>query len=160
MTRRRALVILGALTLTLLVSPVDHARKAAAQILPTTTTVPPSSSSTTRPKPSTTATTRPGTTTSSRPRSTTSSSSSSTTITTIAPPTSIVQTEEEPPPNQGQGDLSKVFPVLSVLGFVVAYGMVGTRLFRTRREDARLAERAREILSRRALRRSRRPPQP
>ena len=161
MTRVR-LVVAAAITSVAIVAmaPWPGAPRANAQILPTSTTAPPSST-TTRPKPSTTATTKPSTSTTRRP---TTTAPPSTTLTTIAPPSSLVPEEEAPPEIQDQGTVPRFFAVLSGLGFAVAIGMMGTRLYQTRREDEQLAararERVREILSRRSLRQSTRRPPP
>ncbi|HUQ39617.1 MAG TPA: hypothetical protein VM030_05640 [Acidimicrobiales bacterium] len=129
-------------------SPVE------AQIFPTTTsTSEPSSTTTPTIRPTTT--TRPGTTTS-RPgsttsstgagstsstagRSTTTASTTSTTATSRStvpnlPPVSLspAEAEEAPPEAQGSGDISSLFPLLSLLGFAVAGAMVGLRWWHTR----------------------------
>ena len=134
---------------------------AGAQIVSTTTTSQPSSTTTSQPstttsRPGTTTTTEGSTTTSSGTTSTTtgesttttrgsSTSSSGTTETTEKieerDPTSTIPTPETRPEeavvvgtDQGAGDISPIFPWLSILGIGAASALAGTRWYHTRPE--------------------------
>lgn len=107
---------------------------ASAQIIdPTTTTEPPSTTTTVAPTTSTASTT-----TTTRPKTSTTSSSTSTTETTppstIPTPSTLAPDPDitAPSATPGDADLSPVFPVLSVVGFVIAAGIVGLRWVHTR----------------------------
>jgi hypothetical protein len=103
-------------------------------VLRTTTTAPPN----TEPPPDTTAVTAPPTTraraSTTAPRGTTTTTVGTTTTHTLLPPPSIAPQDPGAPPTGStqSGQISSVFYVLSILGFVTAIALLAAQWFLTR----------------------------